>query len=304
MLRELKYKFLNRKGILNKPEIDCFKDNANTAIADALTSASPTMITRFGAFELGMASSVYTPLNIRNLIKLIDGSIASIGYNKKLAESFCNNAGFFPNDRKQIEKYAHQLVNDMKELDVLGSWLPAERQFEKQLGHCIKIPLKDLEPFHHTRPWTLQLQNKKVLVIHPFHDTIKYQWKKRKHIFKDMEIMPECDLQIMKSVQSIAGNETGFTTWFDALAYMEDEIGKRDFDIALLGCGAYGFNLAAHIKRMGRKAVHLGGFLQILFGIMGKRWEDKYPFVNEYWIRPLDSDKPKGANSIENGCYW
>lgn len=304
MLRELKYRILNRKGILNKPEVDYLGDSANTTIVDALISPTPTMIARFGAFELGMALSVYTPLNVKNLIKLTGGGIASIGYNKKLAESFCNNAGFFPNDRKQIEKYAHLLVNDMQELDVLGSWLSAERLFEKELKHCIKIPLRDLEPFHHQMPWTLKLHNKKILVIHPFHDTIKHQWEKRKQIFKDMEIMPECDLQIMKSVQSIAGNATGFTTWFNALAYMEDEIEKKDFDIALLGCGAYGFNLAAHIKRMGKKAVHLGGFLQILFGIMGKRWEGKYPFVNEYWTRPLDSDKPKGASSIENGCYW
>ena len=85
--------------------------------------------------------------------------------------------------------------------------------------------------------------------------------------------MPEFDLQIMRSVQSIAGNTSGFETWFDALAYMEEEIEKRDFDIALLGCGAYGFNLAAHIKRMGKKAVHLGGFLQ-LFEEYQYRWQN------------------------------
>lgn len=48
---------------------------------------------------------------------------------------------------------------------------------------------------------------------------------------------------------------------------MKDEIDKRDYDIALIGCGAYGFPLAAHIKRSGKKAVHLGGALQLLFGI-------------------------------------
>ena len=26
-----------------------------------------------------------------------------------------------------------------------------------------------------------------------------------------------------------------------------------------LGCGAYGFPLAAHVKRMGKKAIHMGG---------------------------------------------
>lgn len=48
---------------------------------------------------------------------------------------------------------------------------------------------------------------------------------------------------------------------------MKDEIDKQDYDIALIGCGAYGFPLAAHIKRSGKKAIHLGGALQLLFGI-------------------------------------
>ena len=52
---------------------------------------------------------------------------------------------------------------------------------------------------------------------------------------------------------------------------MEERIGKIDFDVALLGCGAYGLPFAASIKRMGKKAVHLGVATQILFGIKGKR---------------------------------
>ena len=73
MLRELKYKILNRKGILNKPDVDCFSENANAVISNALKSESPIMIARFGAFELGMALSVYTQINFTNLTKLIGG---------------------------------------------------------------------------------------------------------------------------------------------------------------------------------------------------------------------------------------
>ena len=38
---------------------------------------------------------------------------------------------------------------------------------------------------------------------------------------------------------------------------MKSEIDKKDFDIALLGCGAYGVPLAAHIKQNGKEAVYV-----------------------------------------------
>jgi hypothetical protein len=88
---------------------------------------------------------------------------------------------------------------------------------------------------------------------------------------------------------------------------MEEQIGQADFDIAIIGCGAYGFPLAAHVKRMGKKAVHLGGATQILFGIRGKRW-DSLPAIaqlmNEHWVRPHFSEIPPGGDAVEDGCYW
>lgn len=51
---------------------------------------------------------------------------------------------------------------------------------------------------------------------------------------------------------------------------MQDEISKEDYDICLIGCGAYGFSLAAYVKRCGKQAIHMGGALQLLFGIKGK----------------------------------
>jgi hypothetical protein len=99
---------------------------------------------------------------------------------------------------------------------------------------------------------------------------------------------------------------------------MKSEINKADFDICLIGCGAYGFPLAAHVKRMGKKAFHIGGSLQLLFGIKGKRWEvndphyelgndniiDYYSLPNEYWVRPLEEEKPANHSKVEDSCYW
>jgi hypothetical protein len=68
-----------------------------------------------------------------------------------------------------------------------------------------------------------------------------------------------------------------------------------------------GFPLAAHVKRMGKKAIHMGGATQILFGIKGKRW-DTHPVIgamyNEHWVRPALEDVPQQANKVEGGCYW
>ena len=46
----------------------------------------------------------------------------------------------------------------------------------------------------------------------------------------------------------------------------------------------------------------------MLFGIYGKRWLDQEPeyrkYINEFWVRPNDSEKPFGANKVEGACYW
>ena len=116
------------------------------------------------------------------------------------------------------------------------------------------------------------------------------------------------DLKFYKAVQSIGGNGAeGFESWLEAYNYMLNDIAKIDFEIAILGCGAYGLPLAAAIKKMGRQAIHMGGATQLLFGINGKRW-DKDPQVselrNEYWINPSIQEKPPKADGVENGCYW
>ena len=93
---------------------------------------------------------------------------------------------------------------------------------------------------------------------------------------------------------------------------MQKEIDKVDFDVALIGCGAYGFALANYVKKKGKVAIHIGGATQLLFGIKGGRWVNNpshYPYLhkkvfNEYWVFPPKEDLPKAAASVEDSCYW
>ena len=52
----------------------------------------------------------------------------------------------------------------------------------------------------------------------------------------------------------------------------------------------------------------MGGALQLLFGIMGKRWEKHAiisGFRNEHWVYPLAEDVPENhQNYCEGGTYW
>jgi hypothetical protein len=43
------------------------------------------------------------------------------------------------------------------------------------------------------------------------------------------------------------------------LPWHAKDIDCLEFDVALIGAGAYGLPLAACVKRLGKKAIHMGG---------------------------------------------
>lgn len=294
-------------------------DKASELIYNLLDSGKPCMIARYGAFEL---ASVVNYLGVRNphhsLLKYITGKELQWWWNKRLMGFMQTNAGFFPATEENLMKFGEMMVEDSKQVDILGSWLSTEQYLNEQLKSASRVHLMQLEPFWGTKPWSRALKGKRVLVVHPFSETIKTQYNKRHELFLKDETLPDFGvLEVVRAVQSIGG-ESSYKDWFDALNFMKSEIEKHDFDVCLVGCGAYGFPLAAHVKRMGKQAVHLGGALQLLFGIRGNRWEDPNYGVkewsipsgtysglsNEYWVRPSKEEKPKTAGQVEGSCYW
>lgn len=267
---------------------------AEDIVASILNSGEPCMIARLGATEIKavLYKCLIPPFNY----VLKKGAYAHMHI----------YSGFFPITESSLLKFKELMIEDMKECDVLGSWRPEEIFFKKQLKQSQKITLGTIGgPHDHPQTWTAALKGKKILVVHPFADTIEKQYKeKRSLLFQHEEVLPEFfSLQTIKAVQTVAGNRDGFDSWFDALDYMKKEISKKDFDVCLLGCGAYGFPLAAFVKRMGKQAVHIGGPLQLYFGIKGQRW-DNSGLYNEHWVSPSEQEKPQNLKSVENGCYW
>ena len=277
------------KYILPQPIPNRDPTFANKTIYELLSSDKPCMIGRFGSNEI--ECTVFTrnrKFYKYNLINYVRGKSDIWWYPESTINRMYYNAGFFSPSIEQLDKFGEEMMSAMPLLDVLGSWCKEEGYFLDKLSKATFIDLELLNPAWgcDSEPWTLALEGKKVLVVHPFTDTIQAQYAQRSHVHKDPRLLPEFTLITLKAVQSITGQKPdNFETWFDALQHMQNEIDKIDYDICIIGCGAYG----------------------------GKRWEDPnygfngknyLSFMTPYWVRPSETETPQKSSDIEDGCYW
>lgn len=297
--------------------VNYFDEEANNIvydkISDALENKTGLMVSKFGTIELNCLNCFFQKEKLPFLENFKNGLRGTYEfYMDDALSNLCKNSGFFPNKIDLVKVYCEKTIDDAKEIDILGSYLEGEEFINHILckdwltinldGYCA--------PFKWKKPWSRIMKGKKVLVIHPFAKSIKEQYiKNRELLFDNPDVLPEFSkLTVIQAVQSIAGTKTSYDNWFDALDYMKEQIDRADFDIALIGCGAYGMNLAAHIKRKNKVAIHLAGWTQMLFGVYGKRWIQDQPefkkYINTNWIRPASDEKPKSAGNVEGGCYW
>ena len=309
--------FLRKQGLsrnFTRQYVQYVGQQANDIVRQQLTNAlSPDtrhglMVAKLGTYEL--ETLLYFTQKNTGLTAYRDMIYAIRRIYWKDVKRHLANTGFFPEEESAARQFAARYEQDIPLIDILGSYQTAE-QYLHLPDSCIKVDLEGYyAPFLWESPWTTVLKGRRILVVHPFTASIRKQYERRQKLFKNPEVLPDfADLLTVQAVQSIAGNRpAAFTTWFDALDDMKDKISGLDFDVALIGCGAYGLPLAAHVKRMGKAAIHLAGWTQMLFGIYGNRWLQEEPqynqFINEYWIRPEKNEVPQNASSIENACYW
>lgn len=284
---------------------------ANALIREQLATGAPSMIARFGSGELEA---------ILRHMAMTEGSRfqAWMGYVRGLSpppwwdagylDSFALHSGFFPTTPGALAHFAEVMLEDMRQIDILGSWLPGEAAMVKRGMTARRVPLVDLEPYFHEAPWSQELRDRTVLVIHPLAKLIKSQYARRALLFRDPDVLPEFDLRTLEAVVSNGGVRSAFPNWFVALESMIGRLGELTFDVAIIGAGSYGLPLAAAVKRMGRQSVHLGGATQLLFGIHGKRWDDLPAFQHLFtdaWVRPAESARPPRSREMEGGGhYW
>jgi hypothetical protein len=89
--------------------------------------------------------------------------------------------------------------------------------------------------------------------------------------------------------------------------HVVNRVMEQDADIVLIGCGGLGMVIGHELRMRGKVCIVMGGAIQVLFGIKGRRWQNHSiisTFWNDAWVWPRLEDTPAGADEVESSCYW
>jgi hypothetical protein len=233
------------------------------------------------------------------------------------------NAGIFPSLQPYFfDKWKELTTKATIDADVLVSgWYEplreAERIFLDNL-HVTKkqIPLRSLEPYY-VEPedqWTQLLEGQEVAVVTCFTRSARKQIEKGSQIWGSKGVLPSNTswhwIQTGHPPSLAEGSNEWpphVNNWLEAANHVVSEVIQSGARIVLIGCGGMGMPIAKMLKDRGIIAIVMGGAIQVLFGIKGKRWESHQiisSFWNDEWVWPSVFETPRGAKGIEGGCYW
>jgi glycosyltransferase involved in cell wall biosynthesis len=230
---------------------------------------------------------------------------------RRPATRLYNNAGFFPIQKKYFTNWNKEMRHAVTDTDFLCVWQadPFLKAYENALIACLapksfSIPMsvlgRDILPKIASFRW---------LVVSPFVKTMQKQLPRMKKV-NDPNGKLEIDWNhLEKTCQFVRCpfqshlEPSPYVSWEDGLEKLTKEVSLKDFDLALIGAGAWSLPLGSRIKRMGKGAIHMGGEMQLLFGIKGKRWANT-ELYNSSWVTAEPDERPKNRNRIEDGCYW
>jgi hypothetical protein len=272
-------------------------DFANDVIAKVLISGKPASIGKIGSAELDTMIDYLKDIHSESSEWMSQMHVLHL------------NAGIFPEDTGLVRTYCATFLRGLGNIDVLGVWFNTgeARVAREYCTNATFVNFLGLEPYYCKNPWTRSLEHKNVLVIHPFRDSIKAQYDRRELVWGEREILPGFNLLQIKMPLSDAVEPSKFANWQEQLDDIKRQMDALDYDVALVGAGAYSLLITEHAKLSGKVGIHLGGATQILFGIKGSRWEN-HPtisaFFNENWVKPSPEESPQAKALVENACYW
>jgi hypothetical protein len=229
-----------------------------------------------------------------------------------------NNAGIHVTSKQSLDDYAKALLESYDACTLIAEWEIDGKVFaltgmgqkvvEERTPTIPKINALALEPYYFKESWMSSLVNKRILIIHPFVQTIQKQISQLSKLFMGRDWFKGCTFQVISPPVTLAGNHKGRDWKVDYEECLERIRKVDDFDIALVAAGGYGMLLSNFIyKEKKRSVMYIGGALQLFFGIIGKRWFDNKEiigWVNDDWVRPMSSEKPTNFVRVEKGCYW
>jgi len=288
------------------------------AIRDLFAGEKPFFIGRNGTIEV---ETLYYWRNLR------EGLAEPQSYPPHIRQQIERNAGVFPSTDESIDAWCAAYFAALKHLDGAAvGWYkpqePAEKSIMKAYSPAAAFgcPLRSLEPYYVAPAlrWTGALAGKSVAVVSSFAETMQSQLAKVGQIWRGLDggntlLSSPREWSFIKTGYSpilslgVASWPSGIYSWQLAVEHTVDEVMKSGATVALIGCGGLGMIIAGELKQRGVSALVLGGAVQVLFGIKGRRWVNHSvisAFWNDAWVWPAPSEIPRGAVLVEGGCYW
>jgi hypothetical protein len=213
-------------------------------------------------------------MNYYNLVKMLNGYFDKETDEIKKKENFKKYLDIMLKCYKESEILLNPCAEIQRSLiDVQNNKFNKFICENKPLIHYYWI--ESVTPF--LNDFKIFAQGKKILIVSPFSESIKFQYKRKDLLLKnytypDFELVTyDTPITYNNEKDSLSHIETN--NWLEQCEKMENEIMKLDFDIALLSCGSYAMYLGNVIsKKMNKKAIYIGGIMNIFFNIYGKRY--------------------------------
>lgn len=272
-------------------------------IKQVIESNEPFFVGRIAGVELNAAHH------------LLKGEEDDFRYHLTALES---NAGIYVRDDDSFKEYATRLVASYDHCTMIAEWEkvgkvysftgPGQELITERTPEIPKINALALEPYYFKDSWMDALKGKRILIVHPFVETMKKQSTQLATLFPGRSWFEDCTFTFLAPPLTLAGNHQE-RDWQEHMnEFLETLRPLQEYDVALVAAGGYGMIIADVIYTECHKSViYIGGALQIFFGIIGKRWFDNkqvLQLMTDEWVRPGAAEKPANFTRVEKGCYW
>jgi hypothetical protein len=243
-----------------------------------------------------------------------------LAYEQLLARLMLRHAGLFPTTREFTTEFADQLIDAMRSLDSVGLFdtsFPTQLEILRYLGTRPQLVLWTDQlpdrsvPADDSLCYLPSLRGRRLLLICPFaaalaqranRATFEAVWRKiGKRWFEPARVEA-----VELPYGFAAGTRRRYGSCLELLDEVVDEVLAHEFDVAFVATGGLSILIAARLKAHGKVALTLGGYLQVVFGVLGARWRDdagwQRRYFNEAWIDVPAQYRPDQTETDEN--YW
>lgn len=240
-------------------------------------------------------------------------------------------SGIWPINPISIDKWCATYTSSLGSLNGLAAgWFKPLAELESNLlsmfaPKAFRTPLRSIEPYYvePSRRWTAALADKDVAVVSCFPETIQAQLDlidAPGKIWSNVDtpeslLPPSTRWHLVKTYfppliakdGALGWESIGVNSWQEAVEHLVARVLETKATIAIIGCGALGIIIGAELKKKGVSVILMGGAIQVLFGIKGRRWATHdviSKFWNSAWTEPRASETPPNSGLIEGACYW